>query len=96
MEALDRLTQRKVASELAARAAFSQDLTTKWRYIDDLIDIMDPGDDFKPWPKLLWTLSKELSPLVHELIGERLKKRRKKLHDKLKERKSEENGENGS
>ncbi len=90
MDALDRLAQRRIASELCDRVTSVDDLVARWRYIDDLIDCIDPGDDFLPWPKTLRSACNGLSPIVLKLTDERLKKRRKKLHDELKKEKHEE------
>jgi hypothetical protein len=84
MDALNRLAQWQLVSELCVCANSAEELVVKWRYIDDLIDSMDPGDDFQPWPETLRSVCDGLSPIVLKLIGDRLKKRRKMVHDELK------------
>jgi hypothetical protein len=86
MDALDRLRQREIAIQLRDGVTSAEDYVMKWRYIDDLIDWMDPGDSFQPWPETLRSACKGLSPIVLKLTGERLKKRQEKVHDKLKKK----------
>jgi hypothetical protein len=86
MDALDRLRQREIADQLRDRVSSTEDFVVKWRIIDDLIDWMDPGDDFQPWPETLRSVCNGLSPIVLKLTGERLKKRRKKVHDELEKK----------
>ena len=90
MDALHRLRQRNVSSELRECAASAEELVVKWRYIDDMIDCMDPGDDFQRWPEALSSVCDGLSPIVLKLIDDRLEKRRKTLHDELKKQQHEE------
>lgn len=90
MDALNRLAQRQLVSELSEYADSAEEFVVKWRYIDDLIDSMDPGDDFRPWPEALRSVCDGLSPVVLKLIGDRLKKRRKRVHDELKKQNHEE------
>ncbi len=84
MDALNRLAQKQLVSELSECADSAEEFVVKWRYIDDLVDSMDPGDDFQPWPEALRSVCHGLSPIVLKLIDDRFKKRRKKLHDELK------------
>lgn len=90
MDALNRLQHRRMISEIRDCVVSAEDLVVKWRYIDDLIDNMDPGDDFQPWPEALRSVCNGLSPIVLNLIDDRLNKRRKKFHDELKKEKHEE------
>ncbi len=90
MDALNRLGQRETASELRDCVVSAEDSVVKWRYIDDLIDWIDPGDDFQPWPETLRSVCDGLSPIVLKVTGERIKKRRKELHDELKKEEFED------
>ena len=83
--------KRNVSSELRdCPQLLPEELVVKWRYIDDMIDCMDPGDDFQRWPEALSSVCDGLSPIVLKLIDDRLKKRRKTLHDELKKQQHEE------
>lgn len=90
IDALNRLRQRQLASELRECVASAEGLVVKWRYLDDMIDCIDPGDDFEPWPQTLRSVCDGLSPIILKLTGDRLKKRKKKLHDELKKEKHDE------
>jgi hypothetical protein len=90
MDSLSRLRQRRIAFEIRDCAVSAECLVVKWRYIDDMIDCMDPGDDFQPWPEVLRSICNGLSPVVVKLIDDRLKKRRKELHDELIKERHEE------
>ena len=77
MAALDRLNERAICEELAARASASEELAVKWLYLDALVDVMDPGEEFRPWPAKLQSACKELSSLVCKVLNDRIKKCRK-------------------
>ncbi len=84
MDAVDRLRIRSICRKLLARATSADDVVLKWIYIDAIVDVIDPGDSFEPWPAELQTACQDLSPILLKYISERVKKRRKKLFDELK------------
>lgn len=90
LDAISRLRQRQTTAELRDRMACANGLIEKWRWIDDLIDCMDPGDEFQPWPEILRSACDGLSPVVVKFANNRLKQRRKKLHDELKREKHDD------
>jgi hypothetical protein len=83
MSALDRIRLRTVEESLASRARQSNDLTEMCMYLDALIDVMDPGDEFMSWPKVSSELGTALSPIMRKVLNDRRKKVRKALHDEL-------------
>lgn len=90
MDAIDRLHNRSICAELVDRANSCDDLVSKWMYIDAIIDVIDPGDEFRPLPSQLREACSNVSRVVRKLISERLKKRRKKLHENLKKARNED------
>jgi hypothetical protein len=86
MASLDRLRVREVCSELVNRAVKAPDLVSRWRFLDALVDVMDPGDEFEGLPDTLRVASESVPLLVRKELNDRLKKRRKELHDELKKR----------
>ena len=84
MNAIDRHRKRSICAELLARATLDDDIVLKWMYIDAIVDVVDPGDDFRPWPAELHAACDSLSPILRKYVFERVKKRRKKLFDELK------------
>lgn len=84
IDAIDRLRDCSICAELIERVKSSDDLALKWMYLDTLVEAIDPGDDFRPWPVELREASINLSPVVLRQISERAKQRRKKQFDELK------------
>jgi hypothetical protein len=90
MAAIDRLRIRSISRQLLARATSTNDIVSKWLYIDAIIDLIDPGDDFEPWPVEIRTVCQDLSPILRKYVSERVKKRRKKVFDDLKKKRHED------
>jgi HEAT repeat protein len=84
MDAIDRHRDRTICTELLARAILGDEIVLKWMYIDAIVDVVDPGDDFQPWPAELQAACEGVSPILRKYVSERVKKRRKKLFDELK------------
>lgn len=86
MDAIDRVRDREIGSELVLRAARANDVGHTMACLDAAVDVLDPGDDFAPWPAAVWEVCKSMSPLLHKAISERVKERRKELTADLKKR----------
>jgi hypothetical protein len=84
MASLDRLRLREVCSELSKRAIAATDLVSRWRFLDALADVMDPGDEFEGFPEGIGVASEGLPLLVRKSLNDRLKQKRKESNDELK------------
>ncbi|HEY3965547.1 MAG TPA: hypothetical protein VGM05_13405 [Planctomycetaceae bacterium] len=88
IDALDRLHDRDLCTELIRRVERAEDFTEKWRFLNALVNTVDPGDEFCGWPNEIIQATHDMSPLVAKPINDRLKDRRAELTDRLKKRHS--------
>lgn len=84
MDAIDRIRDSEIGSELVLRAARANDVARTMAYLDAAVDVLDPGDDFATRPAAVREVCKSMSPMLGKAISERVKKRREKLTADLK------------
>jgi hypothetical protein len=86
IDALDRLRQRSVCADLAERVRTAITPEQRWVYLDALVDAIDPGDGFRPWPSILSKTAEWVHPFARRYLNEQLDRRCKALADDLKKK----------
>jgi hypothetical protein len=78
-EALSRLRDTEHAWELARAITAEHNEARRWRLLDALIALADPGDEHQAVPEWSRQVGPTLSPAMQDYLVERLKRRRKEL-----------------
>lgn len=78
-EAVSRLRDAKHVWKLAGAITAESNESRRWRLLDALIALADPGDEHQSWPEWCHQVGPLLSPAMRDYLVEGLKGRRKEL-----------------